>query len=125
MLILPRDVAGVRRTFPELLPGETDTALGLVRIFKILVGYEVSLKIKFDTSLGTQVRDMVSQAKSESGGALRIFGFQFGSDTSSGTSFYRDVNDVQYNETNSEITLPASPRGCPVLLGILGRKIGA
>jgi len=119
------DFSGVRAVFPQLLPGETDAALGLVRIFKILVGYEVSLKIKLAESLRTQVRDMVNKAKSESNGALRIFGFQFGSDTSSGTSFHRDVNSVNYDETNNEIMLPVSPRGCPVLLGILGRKIGA
>ncbi|KAB8209565.1 hypothetical protein P875_00021533 [Aspergillus parasiticus SU-1] len=119
------DDSGVRRTFPNLLEGETDTALGLVRVSKILVGYEVSLKIRFAESLKTQVRNMVSQAQSESNGGLRIFGFQFGPDQASGTSFTRDVNSVKYNETANEMSLPASPRGCPVILGILGRKIGA
>ncbi|GAB1193359.1 hypothetical protein APSETT444_002573 [Aspergillus pseudonomiae] len=119
-----KDDSGVRRTFPNLLEGENDAALGLVRVSKILVGYEVSLKIRFAESLKTQVRNMVSQAKSESNGGLRIFGFQFGPDQASGTSFTRDVNSVKYNETSNEISLPASPRGCPVILGILGRKIG-
>lgn len=67
---------------------------------------------------------MVSQAQSESNGGLRIFGFQFGPDQASGTSFTRDVNSIKYNETTNEISLPASPRGCPVILGILGRKLG-
>ncbi|OOO11437.1 hypothetical protein OAory_01079070 [Aspergillus oryzae] len=56
------DDSGVRRTFPNLLKGENDTSLGLVRVSKILVGYEVSLKIRFAESLKTQVRNMVSQA---------------------------------------------------------------
>ncbi|QMW31156.1 hypothetical protein G4B84_006537, partial [Aspergillus flavus NRRL3357] len=116
--------SGVRRTFPNLLKGENDTSLGLVRVSKILVGYEVSLKIRFAESLKTQVRNMVSQAQSESNGGLRIFGFQFGPDQASGTSFTRDVNSIKYNETTNEISLPASPRGCPVILGILGRKLG-
>ncbi|QRD90090.1 hypothetical protein F9C07_2256673 [Aspergillus flavus] len=106
------------------LMGENDTSLGLVRVSKILVGYEVSLKIRFAESLKTQVRNMVSQAQSESNGGLRIFGFQFGPDQASGTSFTRDVNSIKYNETTNEISLPASPRGCPVILGILGRKLG-
>ncbi|QMW43207.1 hypothetical protein G4B11_006577, partial [Aspergillus flavus] len=118
------DDSGVRRTFPNLLKGENDTSLGLVRVSKILVGYEVSLKIRFAESLKTQVRNMVSQAQSESNGGLRIFGFQFGPDQASGTSFTRDVNSIKYNETTNEISLPASPRGCPVILGILGRKLG-
>ncbi|KAI2842496.1 hypothetical protein CBS11852_3809 [Aspergillus niger] len=119
------DDPGVRRTFPTLLEGATDTALGLVRVSKILVAHKVSVKIHFDESLRTQVRNMVSQAKSESNGALRIFGFQFGRDTSSGSSFYRDVNQVDYDEAKGVLTIPETPRGCPVLLGILGRKIGA
>ncbi|EIT78887.1 hypothetical protein AO1008_00189 [Aspergillus oryzae 100-8] len=118
------DDSGVRRTFPNLLKGENDTSLGLVRVSKILVGYEVSLRIRFAESLKTQVRNMVSQAQSESNGGLRIFGFQFGPDQASGTSFTRDVNSIKYNETTNEISLPASPRGCPVILGILGRKLG-
>lgn len=123
-MTFPRDDSGVRRTFPNLLKGENDTSLGLVRVSKILVGYEVSLRIRFAESLKTQVRNMVSQAQSESNGGLRIFGFQFGPDQASGTSFTRDVNSIKYNETTNEISLPASPRGCPVILGILGRKLG-
>ncbi|RAQ76003.1 hypothetical protein COH20_001467 [Aspergillus flavus] len=94
---------------------------GLCPHLQILVGYEVSLKIRFAESLMTQVRNMVSQVQSESNGGLRIFGFQFGPDQASGTSFTRDVNSVKYNESTNEISLPASPRGCPV---ILGRKVG-
>nr|KMM68425.1 hypothetical protein CPAG_04752 [Coccidioides posadasii RMSCC 3488] len=112
------DDGGVRRTFPELLEGEVDSALGLVRVSKILVGYEVSVTIHFAESLRTQ-------ARSESKGGLRIFGFQFGPDKSSGASFSRDLNSLTYNETTNEMTLPATPRGVPVILGALGRKIGA
>ncbi|KAI3574022.1 hypothetical protein IWW34DRAFT_885007 [Fusarium oxysporum f. sp. albedinis] len=119
------DVPGVRRLFPHLLDGETDTALGLVRAHKILVGYQVAFKIKFAESLRTQVRNMLIEARSDATSGLRIFGFQFGRDTGSKTSFTRDINSLSYNESTNEISAPESPEGCPVLLGVLGRKITA
>lgn len=117
------DVPGVRRLHPVLNPGETDTALGLVRINRILVGYKVGVKITFARSLRTQVRNLISEAQQDTEGGLRIFGFQFGGDTQNTSSFTRDINSVKYTEESGLLTLPPTPDGVPFVLGMLGKRI--
>ncbi|KAI9771081.1 MAG: hypothetical protein M1840_002432 [Geoglossum simile] len=117
------DVNGLRRLFPTIRPDERDIALDLVRISRILVAYRVGIKITFSRSLRTQVRDMIHEARQDTEGGLRIFGFQFGSDSQNTSSFTRDVNSVKYVEESGELTLPPTPDGIPFVLGMLGRKI--
>ncbi|KAF2464023.1 uncharacterized protein BDR25DRAFT_243743 [Lindgomyces ingoldianus] len=119
------DVPGVRKLYPTLLQGEKDTAHDSIKLNKICVGYQVSVTIKFAESLRNQVRSMYQSATSTSDSGLRILGFQFGAGEYGNTSVYRDMKDLKYNENSNEFTLPPSPEGCPVLLGLLGRKLGA
>lgn len=117
------DVPGVRNLHPVLNPDERDTALGLVRINRILVGYKIGVKITFARSLRTQVRDMIRDARQDTEGGLRIFGFQFGADTENTSSFTRDINSVKYTEESGVLTIPPTPDGVPFVLGMLGKKI--
>jgi len=66
---------------------------------------------------------MIHDARQDRSGGLRIFGFQFGSDTENTSSFTRDVNTINYTEESGELTIPPTPAGIPFVLGMLGKKI--
>ena len=75
--MLIRDVAGVRNTYPTLLPTGTDGLKSKVRLQKLLIGYRVGLKITVaDTGMWKSIYKFVEDAKKNKGGGFSIFGFR-------------------------------------------------
>ena len=110
--------------FPHLIAGETDKLAGLVRVHKLLVGYQVTLTARFDKSMSSQIQKMLDIAHQDQSASLRFFGFNFGARYEQNEwGISRSLNDISFNAETSELVITATPAGFPVLLGAMGRKI--
>ncbi|CZR62182.1 uncharacterized protein PAC_12079 [Phialocephala subalpina] len=116
------DVPSARSTYPTLPPGKSNPLASRARLRKLLIGYEVGLKITInDTNTWTNISTFIQDAKSSTGGGFSIFGFHFGAGGSSTT--HRNVSTLVTHSdgTSGVIVIPPSPPGLTFLLGALGR----
>ncbi|KAL2060853.1 hypothetical protein VTL71DRAFT_8905 [Oculimacula yallundae] len=118
------DVGGVRSTYPNLLSKKLDTLASRVRINKVLIGYEVALKITFnETSTWRSVYNFVSEAKKNTGGGINIWGIHFGAGGTKETR--RNITEIQFKDdgVSGQIIIPPSQKGVTYLLGALGKAL--
>ncbi|CZT01099.1 hypothetical protein WAI453_009523 [Rhynchosporium graminicola] len=118
------DVGGVRTTYPSILPSKLDTLASRVRLTKLLIGYEIGLKITInETSTWHSVYNFVSDAKKNTGGGFSIWGIHFGAGGNKETG--RNISEVQFvnNGVSGQIIIPPSQKGVTYLLGALGKAL--
>ena len=122
---ITRDVPDFRTQYPNLLPGSgKDFLKGLVRLQKMLIGYQVGITITFnDAELWTYVSNYVKSGQQSGSGGISIFGFRFGA-SGSGT-YQQSTSSIQVIQTGTtgQLVLPPTPPGVTVLLGALGKAL--
>ncbi|KAH7312843.1 hypothetical protein BKA65DRAFT_467072 [Rhexocercosporidium sp. MPI-PUGE-AT-0058] len=118
------DVGGVRGTYPHLLSHHTDTLASRVRLSKLLIGYEVGLKITInETSTWSSVYNFLQDAKKSSSASVNIWGIHFGAGGTKETR--RNISEVQFvnDGVSGQIVIPPSQPGVTYLLGALGKVL--
>jgi hypothetical protein len=101
------DVPGVQNLFPNLLSGAAG-GLGesLIKISAILVGYGVGLDASFSGSVRDEVNTFMANAFSDSSTGTRVFGINFGTDSSSSSSNSVSTDQVKYNSSTGALSIP-------------------
>ncbi|KAF2007466.1 hypothetical protein P154DRAFT_119796 [Amniculicola lignicola CBS 123094] len=118
------DVGNVRKTYPKLRAGETDDLAGTVRLTHALVGYGLSLEIKFsNTETWRNVTQFIQKGKGSAGAGINLFGFSFGAGGSGSYSY--NFNDLKTSNTadGGVITFPSTPDGMVFMLGARGKAL--
>jgi hypothetical protein len=117
------DVPGIKRALPDLLDGKPDPLdPDLVRITDVLVGYNVSLTVKFSDQYAQTMKEYMSEIY-EGHGSVTIFGFKL--DANDFVKTHRHSYDQHYwNAEESEMNIRGSKNGEAVVLGMLGKKVG-
>ncbi|KAG4429228.1 hypothetical protein IFR05_015289 [Cadophora sp. M221] len=118
------DVGGVRSTYPNLLSHRTDTLSSRVRLQKLLIGYEVGLKITInETSTWNSVYKFLQDAKTSSSASVNIWGIHFGAGGTKETR--RNITEIQFvnDGVSGQIVIPPSQPGVTYLLGALGKAL--
>ncbi|KAH9205364.1 hypothetical protein DL95DRAFT_491630 [Leptodontidium sp. 2 PMI_412] len=118
------DVGGVRSTYPHLLSHHTDTLASRVRLQKLLIGYEVGLKITInETSTWNSVYNFLQDAKTSSSASVNIWGIHFGAGGTKETR--RNITEIQFvnDGVSGQIVIPPSQPGVTYLLGALGKAL--
>ncbi|KAH6717369.1 hypothetical protein BKA61DRAFT_547217 [Leptodontidium sp. MPI-SDFR-AT-0119] len=118
------DVGGVRSTYPHLLSHRTDTLASRVRLQKLLIGYEVGLKITInETSTWNSVYNFLQDAKTSSSASVNIWGIHFGAGGTKETR--RNITEIQFvnDGVSGQIVIPPSQPGVTYLLGALGKAL--
>jgi hypothetical protein len=118
------DVGNVRKTYPKLRAGETDTLAGGVRLTHALVGYQIGMNISFSNKeMWRNVSEFIETGRKSKGGGLNVFGFSFGASGSESYSY--STSDLKTRETSDGgvITIPSTPEGMVFLLGARGKAL--
>jgi len=95
-----------------------------VRVEKVFLAYGVSMDIDLESSLATQVHDMVHEAQNIGGDAsISFFGLRIGGGASNSTSSTVTFDDIKFGESGTQIHIPADNSAFPTLLAVLGHKL--
>ncbi|KAF2184195.1 hypothetical protein K469DRAFT_751202 [Zopfia rhizophila CBS 207.26] len=95
-----------------------------IRVEKVLMAYGVSMDIDLESSLATQVHDLVDKAKTMSGSAsISFFGLNIGGSFSSTSTSTITFDDIQFQNGGTRIHIPADNSAFPTMLAVLGRKL--
>ncbi|KAF8877750.1 hypothetical protein CPB84DRAFT_357214 [Gymnopilus junonius] len=91
----------------------------------VLVGYDIALTVTFGHSIRKEAKELYETARN-SGGSLKIFGFEVGEAGGGGSSQHVDTSfkGVEWDDASGSITLiPAAQQVYPIVLAVIGQRL--
>lgn len=123
-----RNPGEVQKTYPKIAAdAPTELWRPMVQVTQLIVAYDVYVKIELDGKTFEEINDHIKTAKEkDSGASISIFGFNI----SVGPSDHEvennsvDFDKVTINPTHKVLEFPAANNAIPILLGVVGTKVG-